>query len=434
MGPSKVRSTRKLRAWMVKQVSSGKYPGLVWDDEAKTMFRIPWKHAGKQDFRSDEDAAIFKAWAEFKGKMTEESRKDPATWKTRLRCALNKSLEFKEVAERSQVDISEPYKVYRLVPDSEQHRDAICNEELKPQRVGKRPRGTKRRVSKSTDEDEVPEKQMKEESVTAPLTITSQLTLAQACPHMTCIYCCRPPPTHPLPFRYEVMEEFQLDFRIETNPPPSLAVEDSFNVVVSYSGLEVLSREVQGTDVRIAYHTPSPLPPTPAPLMGGFPRISLPEPPAGLQATHDLFTLLPCMERGVALTSNNTGVYVSRFCLGRVYWIGPHSTASPGEPHKIQRNSEPVLIFSKEVFRQQLAAYQQHGGDPPLCDVVLCFGEELVSTDDQSQKLILVKITFPWAEKQVENVKTMMTSFSFFQSLTSQSPNGEITINLVPVE
>lgn len=45
---------------MVLQVSSGKYPGLVWDDEAKTMFRIPWKHAGKQDFRKDEDAAIFK--------------------------------------------------------------------------------------------------------------------------------------------------------------------------------------------------------------------------------------------------------------------------------------------------------------------------------------------------------------------------------------
>lgn len=42
------------------QVTSGKYAGLIWDDEAKTMFRIPWKHAGKQDFRSDEDAAIFK--------------------------------------------------------------------------------------------------------------------------------------------------------------------------------------------------------------------------------------------------------------------------------------------------------------------------------------------------------------------------------------
>lgn len=46
---------------MSLQVNSGKYPGVMWDDEAKTMFRIPWKHAGKQDFRKDEDAALFKA-------------------------------------------------------------------------------------------------------------------------------------------------------------------------------------------------------------------------------------------------------------------------------------------------------------------------------------------------------------------------------------
>lgn len=60
------------------------------------------------------------AWAVFKGKLTDEGRDDPASWKTRLRCALNKSLEFEEVSERAQLDISEPYKVYRLVPLSEQ--------------------------------------------------------------------------------------------------------------------------------------------------------------------------------------------------------------------------------------------------------------------------------------------------------------------------
>lgn len=61
-----------------------------------------------------------KAWAEFKGKLLEGGREDPASWKTRLRCALNKSPEFKEVADRSQLDISEPYKVYCLVPITEQ--------------------------------------------------------------------------------------------------------------------------------------------------------------------------------------------------------------------------------------------------------------------------------------------------------------------------
>lgn len=48
---------------MVEQVESGQFPGVCWDDAAKTMFRIPWKHAGKQDFREDQDAAFFKVTA-----------------------------------------------------------------------------------------------------------------------------------------------------------------------------------------------------------------------------------------------------------------------------------------------------------------------------------------------------------------------------------
>lgn len=56
----------------------------------------------------------------FKGKFKEGDKAEPATWKTRLRCALNKSPDFEEVTDRSQLDISEPYKVYRIVPEEEQ--------------------------------------------------------------------------------------------------------------------------------------------------------------------------------------------------------------------------------------------------------------------------------------------------------------------------
>lgn len=56
----------------------------------------------------------------FKGKLSEGCHADPASWKTRLRVALNKSPEFREEPERSQLEISEPYKVYRLVPINEQ--------------------------------------------------------------------------------------------------------------------------------------------------------------------------------------------------------------------------------------------------------------------------------------------------------------------------
>lgn len=61
---------------------------------------------------------LFQAWALFKGKYKEGVDKpDPPTWKTRLRCALNKSNDFDELVDRSQLDISEPYKVYRIIPE-----------------------------------------------------------------------------------------------------------------------------------------------------------------------------------------------------------------------------------------------------------------------------------------------------------------------------
>ncbi|XP_027428453.1 interferon regulatory factor 9 isoform X3 [Zalophus californianus] len=118
MASGRARCTRKLRNWVVEQVESGQFPGVCWDDAAKTMFRIPWKHAGKQDFREDQDAAFFKAWAIFKGKFKEGDTEGPAIWKTRLRCAFNKSPEFEEVPENAHRDGAEPYKVYRLLPPS----------------------------------------------------------------------------------------------------------------------------------------------------------------------------------------------------------------------------------------------------------------------------------------------------------------------------
>uniref|UniRef100_A0A3Q3DMF5 IRF tryptophan pentad repeat domain-containing protein n=1 Tax=Hippocampus comes TaxID=109280 RepID=A0A3Q3DMF5_HIPCM len=35
-----------LRQWLIEQVDCGKYAGLVWENDEKSIFRIPWKHAG----------------------------------------------------------------------------------------------------------------------------------------------------------------------------------------------------------------------------------------------------------------------------------------------------------------------------------------------------------------------------------------------------
>lgn len=130
--------------------------------------------------------------------------------------------------------------------------------------------------------------------------------------------------------------------------------QDSLHVAVHYLGQEVLTRQIQGTDVRITYLPSSLIPPTPAAMKGRFPRILLPEPSSELPAGSELqalLTLLPFMEKGVVLTTTPQGVYGKRFCQGRVFWTGPHTT-TPGL-HKMERNTEPVLLFSKDIFKQR---------------------------------------------------------------------------------
>uniref|UniRef100_UPI0037E93FC8 E3 ubiquitin-protein ligase RNF31-like n=1 Tax=Semicossyphus pulcher TaxID=241346 RepID=UPI0037E93FC8 len=429
MTGGRMRSTRRLRSWIVEQVNSGKYSGLMWDDDAKTMFRIPWKHAGKQDFRKDEDAAIFKAWAEFKGKLTEGDLDNPASWKTRLRCALNKSPEFKEVMERAQLDISEPYKVYRLVPISEQ--GMVVPEKKCKVKATKRSKRRRRRSSSSSSSSESESddggrvKKIKTEEVTSQLCVDEPLQRAQI------NILTDEPAQHTIIIQREEVDEIRLDMRIEESFSAPTGVQDSFNVVVHYLGQEVLKRQIQGPDARITYLPSSPAPPTPAVMKGRFPRIPLPEPPSSLQAGPELqalFTLLPFMEKGVVLTSTPQGVYGKRFCQGRVFWTGPHTT-TPGL-HKMERNTEPVLLFSKDAFKQQLDDFRLNGGEPPQCGVTLCFGEELSNTEDPSRKLIIVQITLPWAEQQVQS-QSIFNSISFLQSLASQSPLGEVTLNLV---
>uniref|UniRef100_A0A8C3GLT0 IRF tryptophan pentad repeat domain-containing protein n=1 Tax=Cairina moschata TaxID=8855 RepID=A0A8C3GLT0_CAIMO len=66
-GPGRARgsmaepgSPMRLKEWLIAQIDSGRYPGLRWEDGRRTLFRIPWKHAAKQDYRQQQDAALFR--------------------------------------------------------------------------------------------------------------------------------------------------------------------------------------------------------------------------------------------------------------------------------------------------------------------------------------------------------------------------------------
>ena len=49
---------------------SGDVPGLKWLNDEKTIFRMPWKHAGRQDYNL-EDSKIFMEWAKHSGRYRE---------------------------------------------------------------------------------------------------------------------------------------------------------------------------------------------------------------------------------------------------------------------------------------------------------------------------------------------------------------------------
>ena len=114
------RSRERLRPWLEACLDDGRVPGLMWLNREERIFRIPWKHAGKQDWKAD-DAAVFVEWAKHTGKYR-EGIDDPeyAKFKTRLRCAFNKSPGIKEIKEQSnEEDPDAPYKVYRLLSTRE---------------------------------------------------------------------------------------------------------------------------------------------------------------------------------------------------------------------------------------------------------------------------------------------------------------------------
>ncbi|XP_060694961.1 interferon regulatory factor 7 [Hemiscyllium ocellatum] len=101
----------QFRSWLIAQVNSGSYHGLRWLDHGKTMFRIPWKHASRQDL-CENDYSIFKGWATVSGKCTD----GPPKWKTNFRCALNNIDSFTLLEDNSK-ESTDPHKIYVITND-----------------------------------------------------------------------------------------------------------------------------------------------------------------------------------------------------------------------------------------------------------------------------------------------------------------------------
>ncbi|XP_059748992.1 interferon regulatory factor 4 isoform X1 [Bos taurus] len=361
----------RLREWLVAQIESGRYAGLRWEDAGKTLFRIPWKHAAKQGYQ---------AWAIYKGKYLEGiDKEDPSTWKTRLRCALNKSADFCEVPERSQLDISNPYKVYRLLSDGAHdpvtRACAPGKEEGILQSQQKPPGGVTEPACRTEEQDGsglVTEDKDKEQ----PSRLAQQNFLLPS-PLADHSYQAQNPvhPWSPLP-----SEDF-------SNPDCWLHVRLFYRAE--------LVREATALAAEGCSLSPRAATAAAERLLGPPPRVAqvrFPEPPA---SAHVLRRLLPHLERGVLLWVAPEGVFAKRLCQGRVYWRGPLAPHR-AQPNKLERERTCQLLDTRR-FLAELRAHLQDGCPEPEYQIRLCFGEEYPGPPDQpEERLIMAHVShFP---------------------------------------
>lgn len=396
----------KLRQWLIDQIDSGRYPGLVWENDEKTIFRIPWKHAGKQDYNREEDAALFKAWALFKGKFKEGVDKpDPPTWKTRLRCALNKSNDFDELVERSQLDISEPYKVYRIIPEGAKRGMKMSSMEetshLNP--LGYYP-------SYSSLQTQVPGYMVSQERRDwRDYSSAEQHPLPPPPHHHELQYSHYPSPlSRPWPGSH-TENGFQLSFHTylsESQPPvytmdPNSAITD-FSLHVSLFYRESLVKEVTTTSpegCRITSSAPSSSPsssPRPDDRLHNRPEVILfpfPYPESHRQGAEMLPNVL---ERGVLLWMTPDGMYAKRLCQSRVYWEGPLAPYVD-KPNKLEKE-QPCKLFDTQQFLIELQDYVHNGRHLPRHQIVLCFGDEFPDAQ-RTRKMITAQVEPVFARK-----------------------------------
>ncbi|XP_037098962.1 interferon regulatory factor 6-like isoform X2 [Syngnathus acus] len=408
----------RLKPWLVAQVDSGRFPGLHWVDWERRLFQIPWKHAARSlPTTHQEESSIFKAWALETGKFQEGvDEADPAKWKANLRCALNKSKEFRLHFDGTKETPLQAYKIYQLV-DSGQV--LLCS-----------------RLPFSMSFLRAPGRLPSFFNLlfayfrllfsTLPL-LSDAAAAADEMPNVTELTIdagiCRPAssvsvlPPHGDANRFRVSavaselprQDFQIFDEVD-RPEVSNEVRaqvDSANLLASipstdldlkfqYRGRSVGSLTVSSPQgCRLFYGQLGP-DPRQVDLFGpvDLQQVSFPGTSEILSQKQRQFTeaLLSVMDRGLILEIWEQDIYAVRLCQCKVYWSGP-GAPHQGGPNQLERERR-VKVFSLNDFLQGLILYQKgEAGNSPPYEICFCFGEDW--PDDQKpkeKKLIVVQV------------------------------------------
>ncbi|XP_067095780.1 interferon regulatory factor 10 isoform X3 [Osmerus mordax] len=380
----------RLKEWLIAQIDSGQYAGLSWENVEKTLFRIPWKHAAKQDYKQNEDAALFKAWAVYKGKYREgRDKADPTMWKTRLRCALNKSTDFQEVPEHSQLDLSEPYKVYRINTET----DTDMGQEFSQIKAHVINHGSPSCIPPQNLPVPQPQQDCKTQSKNGDAVQILRAVVREHMYHWS-----------------EAPQDPRSPSLIITAPALTVtSISDiRLQVRLFYHGQLVLDVITCSPDGCFILQGQGPLGSERIYGPCSAQQISFP-PPAVLHLPPDITQamthLLPHLERGVLVWVAPDGLFIKRFCQGRVYWSGPLAQHTD-RPNKLDRERTCKLL-DMHIFQSEFRRYLQGEGHRPRYEIDLCFGEEFPNSSlQETNKLIMAQVVPLFAVDLLQSVQT----------------------------
>ncbi|XP_013866005.1 interferon regulatory factor 10 [Austrofundulus limnaeus] len=314
------------------------------------------------------------AWAVYKGKYREgRDKADPTMWKTRLRCALNKSSDFQEVPERNQLDITEPYKVYLIQQDTSPVKPAVGphthHQVLKQVKLSPRsPVYLDNQLHFQTESFQV----------------NTEEKLRSDDPLKEHMYC-------------EITEE-----TIQNLAPapinffsPTLDISDfRMQVRLLYQGNTVTKVTTRSPDGCFILQGRVPLGNERIYGPCSAQQLSFPSPASVSLPTcmaEAMNRLLCHLERGVLLWVAPDGVFIKRFCQGRVYWSGPMAQ-HVDQPNKLERE-KTFKLLDIQVFLNALQNCLQGKGSAPPYEIELCFGEEYPDPNvPKARKLIMAQV------------------------------------------
>ncbi|CAL8242431.1 unnamed protein product [Merluccius merluccius] len=375
----------RLKPWLLAQVNGGRYPGLQWLRQEHRLFQIPWRHATRHMPMSEEENTIFKAWALETGKYQEGvDEPDPAKWKANLRCALNKSREFKLVYDGTKETPVKPYKIYEVCDQpSNGGQCASLPVVYPPDKINAKnelpiSRKGKRRVllSFAVQVVRLSSSPQSPAPATCPPSATSTRRWSTTAPRSTapsapptssrCL-CCRT--------RRSPVTDLDLKFQYRGRTARSQTVSNPQGCRLYYGHLEATLGQVD--------------------LFGPvtLQQVLFPGTAEMQNAKQKFYTeaLLDVMDRGLTLEISEQDIYAVRLCQCKVYWSGP-GVSEHGPPNPMERERK-IKVFSLNQFLDGLIMFHKGAApSPPPFEVYFCFGEDWPDTKPKEKKLIVVQV------------------------------------------